>query len=242
MPILPVSLTRLGSPTTQGLQAHLGLQPILHSTGSLHGSNPYTVVSSSGPNNLGTTGSSLTILFGAPLDRTSTSYTTTPIGTSGSITTPTGVRALAAAAAALASVNSRQVHSVAAASGTTMLALSASSDISGVSTGRSSISVTNIGSTVSTSTSTTTSSGSTATTNTTGSASILTTVSTSVPATGFSTSTTSTNTNAHASSLSTNGSNYGLLDHRTLFKETHPVQSIMISRSGTMALLTIHKM
>ncbi|CAH8656294.1 unnamed protein product [Schistosoma intercalatum] len=232
MPILPVSLTRLGPPTTQGLQAQLGLQPILHPAGSLHGSNPYTVVSSSGANSLGTTGSSLTILFGAPLDRTSASYATTPVGTSSSVTTnPTGVRALAAAAAALASVNSRQVHSVS--SGTTMLTVSTSPDNSGVATGRSSVSVTNIGSTVSTSTSTI---------GTTGSPTNPTTVSASLPATGFSTSTTSTTTNAHASSLSTNGSNYGLIDHRTLFKETHPVQSIMISRSGTMALLTIHKM
>ncbi|CAH8654463.1 unnamed protein product [Schistosoma intercalatum] len=233
MPILPVSLTRLGPPTTQGLQAQLGLQPILHPAGSLHGSNPYTVVSSSGANSLGTTGSSLTILFGAPLDRTSASYATTPVGTSSSVTTnPTGVRALAAAAAALASVNSRQVHSVS--SGTTMLTVSTSPDNSGVATGRSSVSVTNIGSTMSTSTSTIGT--------TTGSPTNPTTVSASLPATGFSTSTTSTTTNAHASSLSTNGSNYGLIDHRTLFKETHPVQSIMISRSGTMALLTIHKM
>ncbi|XP_018655675.1 putative wd-repeat protein [Schistosoma mansoni] len=36
---------------------------------------------------------------------------------------------------------------------------------------------------------------------------------------------------------------FGLVcSNTTLFKETHPVQSIMISRSGTMALLTIHKM
>ncbi|KAK4475368.1 hypothetical protein MN116_002430 [Schistosoma mekongi] len=237
MPILPVSLTRLGPPTTQGLQTQLGLQPIIHPAGSLHGSSPYTVVSSSGANSLGTTGSSLTILFGAPLDRTSASYATTPVGASSgsATTTPTGVRALAAAAAALANVNNRQVHSVS--SGTTMLAVSTSLDTSGIVTGRSSISMTNIGSTV-VSTSTSTTGGITA-----GSASNLTTVSSSTPATGFSTSTTSTTTSAHTSGLSTNGgSNYGLLDHRTLFKETHPVQSIMISRSGTTALLTIHKM
>ncbi|CAH8649272.1 unnamed protein product [Heterobilharzia americana] len=232
MPILPVSLTRLGPPSTQGLQAQLGLQPILHPAGSLHGTNPYTVVSSAGATNLCTTGSSVTILFGAPLDRTSASYTATPVGVSGSTTTtPTGVRALAAAAAALASVNSRQVHSVS--SGTTMLTVSTSQD-SNVATGRSSVSTTSVASNVSTSTST---SGVTM-----GSASNLTTVSASTPATGFSTSTTSTTTSASNGGVTTNGSNYGLLDHRTLFKETHPVQSIMISRSGTTALLTIHKM
>ncbi|CAH8875157.1 unnamed protein product [Trichobilharzia szidati] len=232
MPILPVSLTRLGPPSTQGIQAQLGLQPVLHPASSLHGSNPYTVVSSAGATNLCTTGSSLTILFGAPLDRTSASYTATPVGVSSSTTsTPTGVRALAAAAVALASHNTRQVNSVS--SGTTMLAVSTSTP-QDTTTSRSSVSTTNVGSTVSTSTST---SGVT-----TGSASNLTTISASTPATGFSTSTTSTTTSAHSSGQTTNASNYGLLDHRTLFKETHPVQSIMISRSGTMALLTIHKM
>lgn len=222
MPILPVSLTRLGpSSNTQGIQAQLGIQSLLHHSDSLQSSNPYSLVSSSGSANLGTSTGSLTILFGSPVERSIASYINTSIGLTSTTATVTGVSVLAAAAAAaLATSNPRPTQAV---TSVTSQSSSERSYTRSVFTSVSNVPSSTV-STMSTSTTETISTSSTAT---------------DTPAlTVMSTEFTSSNTCNSVGS----GSNYGLLDHRTLFKETHPVQSITISKSGTQALITIHKM
>ncbi|TGZ75480.1 hypothetical protein CRM22_000347 [Opisthorchis felineus] len=237
MPILPVSLARLGPSSAQGLQQPpqpSSLRPVLHHSGSTLSGTPYTVVSSSSGGNLGSGGSSLTILFGTPLERSASSTYPGPTSTT-TATTSAEVRALtaAAAAAALAGSHSQSfaglVHSL-----TSMVAATSSLD-TGSSTSGAGRAVTattdaSVGPVVSTSTSTVAALSSAANlASTTGSSSVTST-------TGF------TPSSAQPAAQLTNGSNYGLLDHRTLFKETHAVQSITMSRSGQRALITIHKM
>lgn len=222
MPILPVSLTRIGSHQSQAAQT----RPLLRHAGTMHGGNPYAFVSTPGGGNVGPTGSSLTILFGTPLERTALS--TSSIASTSSTTT--GMTTLTSTAAAVAGSHSRSfagfVHSLSG-------AMVATTEVeSGVGGAIHSSSTSEIG--INTTPTTTSSTG-------VGSASNLptTTTSTQLSTTvGFSTTNTLTNSN----DLLNNGVSYGLLDHRTLFKETHPVQSITLSRSGNRALITIHKM
>ncbi|CAL8093920.1 unnamed protein product [Calicophoron daubneyi] len=233
MPILPVSLTRLGgSSQAQGVQTHpQNLRPVLQHSGSTTGGTPYTVVSSSSGSNYGSGGgSSLTILFGAPLER-STSTTC-----AGSTTTSTEVRALtaAAAAAALAGSHSRSFAGLVHSLSTMVAAGSSSIDASSGAIGRAltGTSEAMIGPTVTTTSTSTSTMGPLSIGGNL--ASVSTTASSATSTTGF--------TPPTVLGQPGTGTNYGLLDHRTLFKETHPVQSITMSRSGQRALITIHKM
>ncbi|KAF8565303.1 hypothetical protein P879_10341 [Paragonimus westermani] len=236
MPILPVSLTRVGPSPTQSSQqqTHPHLRPVLHHSGSTLGGTPYTVVSSSSGASLGPGGSSLTILFGPSLERSSSAATYTSSSTTSTTTSSSEVRALtaAAAAAALAGSHSRSfaglVHSL-----SSMVA--ASSAPVDASSARTISTATEVGvnpmvCTTSTSTSTVSPVSTVANLSHSGGRA----VSSVTSSTGFTPSTTA--------AQATGGSNYGLLDHRTLFKETHAVQSITMSRSGQRALITIHKM
>ncbi|KAF7232291.1 WD repeat-containing protein 26 [Paragonimus skrjabini miyazakii] len=236
MPILPVSLTRVGPSPAQSAQqqTHPHLRPVLHHSGSTLGGTPYTVVSSSSGASLGPGGSSLTILFGPSLERSSSAATYTSSGTSSTTTSSSEVRALtaAAAAAALAGSHSRSfaglVHSL-----SSMVA--ASSAPVDASSARTLSTATEVGinpmvCTTSTSTSTISPVSTVANLSHSGGRA----VSSVTSSTGFTPSTTTAQV--------AGGCNYGLLDHRTLFKETHAVQSITMSRSGQRALITIHKM
>ncbi|KAA3677837.1 uncharacterized protein DEA37_0001428 [Paragonimus westermani] len=198
------------------------------------GGTPYTVVSSSSGASLGPGGSSLTILFGPSLERSSSAATYTSSSTTSTTTSSSEVRALtaAAAAAALAGSHSRSfaglVHSL-----SSMVA--ASSAPVDASSARTLSTATEVGinpmvCTTSTSTSTVSPVSTVANLSHSGGRA----VSSVTSSTGFTPSTTA--------AQAAGGSNYGLLDHRTLFKETHAVQSITMSRSGQRALITIHKM
>ncbi|KAA0196107.1 WD repeat-containing protein 26, partial [Fasciolopsis buskii] len=244
MPILPVGLSRLSSTHSQSSQTPPSLRPILQHTGSgALSAAPYAVVSSASGSSLAGTGAgggtggggnSVTILFGAPLER------------SASANYSAEMRALTAAAtaAALAGSHSRSfaglVHSL-----SSMVAASSASpaDPSGESTiGRplTSTAETSVGPVVcTTSTGTTgTLSGATGAGHLTSAASTASVVTPSVTSTAaFTPSSVGAQT---GNNTTTNG--YGLLDHRTLFKESHAVQSIVMSRSGQLALITVHKM
>ncbi|VDP88726.1 unnamed protein product [Echinostoma caproni] len=251
MPILPVGLSRLSSTHSQSSQTPPSLRPVLQHSGSgALSAAPYAVVSSASGSSLAGAGSgggsagggnSVTILFGAPLERSaSANY-------SASVTTLAEMRALTAAAtaAALAGSHSRSfaglVHSL-----SSMVAASSASPTepgSGAESTRPlapSTAEAAIGPVVcTTSTGTTgTLSGSVGTGHITSATSTASVVASSVTSTA---AFTPSALGAHTNSNGTTNS-YGLLDHRTLFKETHAVQSIVMSRSGQRALITVHKM
>ncbi|THD21257.1 WD repeat-containing protein 26 [Fasciola hepatica] len=245
MPILPVGLSRLSSTQSQSSQTPPSLRPVLQHSGSgALSAAPYAVVSSASGSSLTGTGgggggsagggNSVTILFGAPLER------------SASANYSAEMRALTAAAtaAALAGSHSRSfaglVHSL-----SSMVAASSASpaDPSGeASVGRplastAEASMSPIVCTTSTGT-TGTLSGAAGAGHLTSAASTASVVTSSVTSTA---AFTPSSLGAQTGNNATNSS-YGLLDHRTLFKESHAVQSIVMSRSGQLALITVHKM
>ncbi|CAH8585136.1 unnamed protein product [Dicrocoelium dendriticum] len=223
MPILPANVSRITTShmqqqPQQQQQSQSNIRSVLHHSGSTIGGTPYTVLSPTGSSGLAPGGSSLTILFGAPLERSSAAYT----GSSG-VTTEVRALTAAAAAAALAGSHSRSfaglVHSL-----STMVAANSDTSAGRVVASETSASSATV---CTTSTSTTTTSG-------LGSA-------TSVGV-GTGVSSAASTTVCSSTGQPVTGSSYGLLDHLTLFKETHAVQSISMSRSGQRALITIHKM
>ncbi|TPP39730.1 WD repeat-containing protein 26 [Fasciola gigantica] len=247
VPILPVELSRGSSTHSRGPQTIQSLrQALQHSGAGALNAASHAVVSStigssppgsSGVGGVTGTGSNVTVLFGTPLERpTSANY-------SASVTALAEMRAITAAATAAAALTGPHprslvglVHSLSSMVSASSVASAESIDVVGTETSRfvmttASEPCVDLG----------------ATNTVSGSGSTVTGRMTSVTqGTGHIASLTSS-TATPAPSLGTQPTrdgaitSYGLLDHRTLFREIHAVQSMIMSRCSKRVLITGRK-